>query len=232
MKFTNIFIVVLLTASITFSQKKEMKKLELKTFEDSVSYSIGQSIGKNLKDQDVNINVDCLNQGIKDHLINSSMLNEADMQKVLTAFNQKIMAKRNESLAAEKEKNKREGEAFLEANKKKEGVKTLADGMQYKVIKSGTGPMPKDTNTVKVDYRGTLIDGTEFDSSYKRGKPAEFPVNRVIKGWTEALQLMHVGDKWQLFIPSELAYGENGAGQVIGPNSTLIFEVELLGIVK
>jgi FKBP-type peptidyl-prolyl cis-trans isomerase FklB len=133
-------------------------------------------------------------------------------------------------MKAQGEKNKKEGEAFLAENKKKEGVKTLPSGLQYKVIKEGTGKSPKATDKVSTHYRGTLIDGTEFDSSYKRGQPATFPVNGVIPGWTEALQLMKVGSKWQLFIPSKLAYGERGAPPVIGPYSVLIFTVELLAI--
>jgi FKBP-type peptidyl-prolyl cis-trans isomerase FklB len=128
------------------------------------------------------------------------------------------------------EKNVKEGETFLAANKKKEGVVTLPSGLQYKILKTGDGPKPTKDQTVKCHYRGTLIDGTEFDSSYKRGEPTEFPVGQVIKGWTEALQLMPVGSKWQLFIPSDLAYGPNGAGQMIGPNVTLIFDIELISI--
>jgi FKBP-type peptidyl-prolyl cis-trans isomerase FklB len=128
------------------------------------------------------------------------------------------------------DKNQKEGEVFLAENKKKKGVVTLPSGLQYHVITAGTGKIPKATDTVTTHYRGTLIDGTEFDSSYKRGEPASFPVNGVIKGWTEALQLMKVGSKWQLFIPSNLAYGPQGAGQVIGPSATLIFEIELLSI--
>jgi FKBP-type peptidyl-prolyl cis-trans isomerase FklB len=128
------------------------------------------------------------------------------------------------------DKNQKEGEVFLAENKKKKGVVTLPSGLQYRVITAGTGKIPKVTDTVTTHYRGTLIDGTEFDSSYKRGEPASFPVNGVVKGWTEALQLMKVGSKWQLFIPSNLAYGPQGAGQVIGPNATLIFEIELLSI--
>src|SRR5881394_3707165 len=128
------------------------------------------------------------------------------------------------------EKNKAEGEKFLEENKKKDGVKTTASGLQYKVLTEGSGAAPKETDTVVTNYRGTLIDRTEFDSSYKRGEPATFPVNRVIKGWTEALQLMKPGAKYKLLIPSNLAYGAGGAGQDIGPNSTLIFEVELLSV--
>jgi FKBP-type peptidyl-prolyl cis-trans isomerase FklB len=137
-----------------------------------------------------------------------------------------MMAKQSEVA----KKNKAEGETFLAENKKKEGVKSLATGLQYKVIKAGTGKKPKSNDTVTVHYRGTLINGAEFDSSYKRGQPATFPVSKVIPGWTEALQLMEVGAKWQLFIPSNLAYGEQGAGSDIAPNATLIFEVELVSI--
>jgi FKBP-type peptidyl-prolyl cis-trans isomerase FklB len=144
----------------------------------------------------------------------------------MMAFQKEVMAKQAEVA----KKNKAEGEAFLAENKKKEGVKTTPSGLQYKVIKPGKGKKPKSSDTVTVNYRGTLIDGTEFDSSYKRGQPATFQVSGVIPGWTEALQLMEEGAKWQLFIPSNLAYGERGAGGVIGPNATLIFEVELISI--
>ena len=146
------------------------------------------------------------------------------------AFQKDMMAKQEAKAKAAAEKNSKDGEAFLAENKKKDGVKSTASGLQYKVIKAGDGVMPKGTDTVSVNYKGTLIDGTEFDSSYKRGEAATFPVSGVIKGWTEALQLMKVGSKWQLFIPSNIAYGERGAGGEIGPNATLIFEVELLSI--
>ena len=158
------------------------------------------------------------------------MLSEEEMRTVMTAFQKEMAAKQAEMMKSQGEKNKKEGEAFLAENKKKEGVKTLASGLQYKVIKEGTGKTPKATDKVSTHYQGTLIDGTEFDSSYKRGEPATFPVNGVIPGWTEALQLMKVGSKWQLFVPSKLAYGEKGAGPIIGPNAVLIFTVELLAI--
>lgn len=202
----------------------------LKTFDDSVSYSIGQNIGRNLKGPEMHINFEALAQGMKDQVSGTSLLSEEEIQHILTLFNQQLMAKQNEQMKVAKEKNKAEGKAFLEENKKNEGVVELPNGLQYKVISSGSGPSPKVTDTVKVHYKGTLIDGREFDSSYKRGEPAVFPLNKVIKGWTEGLQLMKVGDKWTLYIPSELGYGESGAGEMIGPNSTLIFEVELLGI--
>jgi len=152
------------------------------------------------------------------------------MLTVKKAFTQEMMARQAEEAKKLAEKNKKSGEAFLEGNKTKEGVKTLPSGLQYKVITEGTGKSPKVTDTVTVNYRGTFIDGTEFDSSYKRGQPATFQVNSVIPGWTEALQLLKEGAKWQLFIPPQLAYGEKGAGGVIGPNTTLIFEVELISV--
>jgi FKBP-type peptidyl-prolyl cis-trans isomerase FklB len=177
--------------------------------------------------QELNINQAFLLQGIKD-AINSSTtaMSEKEMETTLAAFQKEMMAK----MQAIAEKNKKEGETFLAANKKKDGVITLPSGLQYKILKTGSGPKPTASQTVSCNYRGTLIDGKEFDSSYKRGEPAEFPVGQVIKGWVEALQLMPVGSKWQLFIPSDLAYGPNGQGQIIGPNATLIFDIELLSI--
>jgi FKBP-type peptidyl-prolyl cis-trans isomerase FklB len=155
---------------------------------------------------------------------------EAEAQTVVRAYSMDLRQKAEEKRKAETEKNKTEGEAFLAANKAKEGVITLPSGLQYKVLTPGTGPKPTTNDTVSVHYRGTLIDGTEFDSSLAKGQPATFPVTRVIKGWTEALQLMPTGSKWQLTIPGELAYGQNGSPPKIGPNSVLQFEVELLGI--
>ena len=207
------------------------ENLVLKDQKDKVSYSIGMSIGKTLKGQSVDVNPDVLTQGIKDTLSGGeTLLTDKEMNETLMSLQKEMAAKQAEHLKELGEKNKKEGEAFLSENKKKEGVVTLPSGLQYKVIKAGTGDAPKDTDTVTVHYRGTLIDGTEFDSSYKRGQPATFPVKGVIPGWTEALQIMKVGSKWQLFIPSNLAYGERGAGRDIGPNATLIFEVELLSI--
>ena len=206
-------------------------KTELRTQLDSVSYCIGLDIGKNLKQQSVDINLDVLAHGIKDVIGGGAMLlTDEQVRATLTAFQQKMRTKQEEKLKAAGEKGKQEGEAFLLENKKEKGIITLPSGLQYKVLTMGTGPKPKSEQTVRVHYQGKLIDGTEFDSSYKRGEPAVFPVTGVIAGWTEALQLMPVGSKWQLFIPSTLAYGESGAGQVIPPNATLIFDVELLSI--
>jgi FKBP-type peptidyl-prolyl cis-trans isomerase FklB len=203
----------------------------LKTQKDKVSYIIGRDMGSNLKDQSVDIDTDIFMKGFKDALSgNKSALSDDEIQAVKTAYKEERIKKHEEEVKKVTEKNKNEGEAFLAENKKKEGVVTLPSGLQYKVIKAGDGQTPKETDTVTVNYKGTLLDGTEFDSSYKRNEPATFHVNGIIPGWQEALKLMKVGSKWQLFVPAGLAYGEKGAGNTIGPNATLIFEVELLSI--
>jgi FKBP-type peptidyl-prolyl cis-trans isomerase FklB len=202
-----------------------------KNQKDKVSYIIGMDIGTNLKKQAMDINQDILFKGLKDGLSgNKPLLTEKEMQDTIAAFQKEMKTKQEEMMKKTGEINKKEGEPFLAENKKKEGVVTLASGLQYKVIKKGSGKKPKLTDTVTTHYKGTLIDGTEFDSSYRRGQPVSFPVNGVIAGWTEALQLMEEGAKWQLFIPSPLAYGEKGAGPQIGPHATLIFEVELISV--
>jgi FKBP-type peptidyl-prolyl cis-trans isomerase FklB len=210
---------------------KQGGTVDLKTKTDSISYAIGMNIGKDIKDQSIETNVDAIAAGIRDVVTNGTKrLTEEQVQVCMTALQADMMAKQQAKAANLGKSNKEEGEKFLTENKTKEGVKTTASGLQYKVIKEGKGAMPKATDVVVTHYRGTLINGKEFDSSHKRGQPAEFPVNGVIPGWTEALQLMKVGSKWQLFIPPALAYGERGAGADIGPNSTLIFEIELLNI--
>jgi len=205
----------------------------LTTQKQKASYALGMSIGLGLSKQGVGKSVDAAvtARGLRDALGGAkTALTEDEMkaalQKLRTQVESAQQAKAHEAGAA----NRKEGEAFLVANKSKDGVKTLPDGLQYKVITEGSGAKPTATDTVTVNYRGTLINGKEFDSSYKRGQPATFPVNGVIKGWTEALQLMAVGSKYQLFIPADLAYGDRGAGADIGPGETLIFEVELLSI--
>ncbi|MDP2158235.1 MAG: FKBP-type peptidyl-prolyl cis-trans isomerase [Nitrospirota bacterium] len=204
---------------------------ELKTDKDKLSYSMGVATGTQMKRQSVDVDVDMFAKGLRDSVSGGKLqMTEQEIQEALMKFQQEMAAKQAEKTKQLTEINKKEGEAFLAENKKKEGVKTLPSGLQYKVITEGSGNSPKETDTVTTHYRGTLIDGTEFDSSIKRGQPATFAVKGVIKGWTEALQLMKEGSKWQLFIPSELAYGERGAGQQIGPNSALIFEVELISI--
>ena len=203
----------------------------LKTQRDKISYSMGLDIGRMLKMQGVDVDLELVTRGLKDaYTGNQPLLTDEEMQEVLTNFKKEFIAKQQELAKQQGEKNKREGEIFLEANKKKEGVQTLPSGLQYKVLKAGAGKKPTTTDTVTVHYRGTLIDGKEFDSSYQRGKPATFPVNGVIPGWTEALPLMEEGAQWELFIPSNLAYGERSAGGDIGPNATLIFEVELISV--
>jgi FKBP-type peptidyl-prolyl cis-trans isomerase FklB len=207
------------------------ENLVLKSQKDKISYVIGVDIGRNLQKGSIDFDPDILAKGIKDALSGGKpLLTEQEIRETTAVFQKELMAKQEEVAKKLGEKNKKEGEAFLAENKKKEGVKTLPSGLQYKVIKEGTGKKPKITDTVTTHYRGTLIDGIEFDSSYRRGKPASFPVNGVIPGWTEALQLMGEGAKWQLFIPPNLAYGERGAGRDIGPDATLIFEIELISI--
>jgi len=212
-------------------QGNTQDKVEMKSQMDTVSYSIGIDIGKNLKAQSIDINTAALAKGMNDGFTGGkTLLTEQVMQDVMARFQQDLMAKQQEKAKVQGEKQKMEGTTFLEANKKKEGVKTTASGLQYKILKASSGPKPTENQTVTVNYRGTLIDGTEFDNSYKRGQPATFQVNGVFKGWTEALQLMPAGSKWELYISADLAYGAQGAGQVIGPNSTLILEVELISI--
>lgn len=226
-------ILVVFFSIAAFNFLNAQSQTVLKTQDDSVSYSIGQNIGSNLKDPSMKINFEILIQGMKDASSGAaSLMTPEQMQSVMMGFNQRMMAKRNEEMNAVKEQNKKAGNEFLEANKKKEGVKTLASGLQYKILVEGKGLSPTKDDKVKVHYRGTLMDGREFDSSYSRNEPAVFGVTQVIKGWTEALQLMKAGSKWMLYIPSELAYGDKGAGEMIGPGEILIFEVELLEIVK
>ena len=220
---------LLMALSIVFfvSQVSAQENPVLKNQKEKMSYIIGMDIGRDFKKQSIDIDPDILAKGMKDAIAGGKpLLTEQEVREVTAVF-QKEMAARQEETA---KKNKKDGEAFLAENKKKEGVKTLPSGLQYKVIKAGTGKKPKLTDTVTAHYRGTLVDGTEFDSSYKRGQATTFQVSGVIPGWKEALQLMEEGAKWQLFIPSNLAYGERGAAGFIGPNATLIFEIELLSI--
>jgi FKBP-type peptidyl-prolyl cis-trans isomerase len=193
------------------------------------NYSMGYQIGSDIKHQGVPVEPDALLAGIRDAAEGSEpRLTEEERRKTLTELTQRIGAEQQERLRAEGEKNLAEARGFLEANRTKEGVTTLPSGLQYKVLQEGTGPKPAATDTVTVHYRGKLIDGTEFDSSYSRNAPASFPVNRVIKGWTEALQLMGEGARWEIYIPPDLAYGERGQGARIPPQSALVFEVELI----
>jgi FKBP-type peptidyl-prolyl cis-trans isomerase FklB len=216
----------------TRAEAGRAKAVSLESEMDKVSYAIGSQIGQNFKRQGIEIKLEILTQGIRDALEGKeAALSQEEMRQVMTSFQQRLREQMQERRTAEAAKNLGEGKAFLEANKAKEGVKALPSGLQYKVIKEGTGKTPTADDKVKTHYRGRLIDGTEFDSSYKRGKPAEFPVKGVIKGWTEALQLMKEGAKWELYIPPDLGYGERGT-RGIPPNSALIFEIELLEVVK
>ncbi|HEV3374794.1 MAG TPA: FKBP-type peptidyl-prolyl cis-trans isomerase [Candidatus Acidoferrum sp.] len=211
---------------------KAQSPLKLKTEKDKISYAIGLNVGHNLKRDSVDVDSSILLRGLKDAMAGGkTLLTDDEIKQVMTTLQADVRRKQEEKVQAATEVNKKEGEAFLAANKSKEGVVTLPSGLQYKILKEGDGPKPTATDSVVCNYRGTLLDGTEFDSSYKRGQPATFPVSRVIKGWTEALQLMPVGSRWQLFVPAELAYGLRGAvGGTIGPDATLIFEVELISI--
>lgn len=217
-----------LTAGLMAVNLSAADKSELTTPKQKASYSIGANIGKSMKAQGLDADFDMIAKGMRDGFDGKPALNDDEIKEAMMALQQEMQAK----AAQAGEKAKADGVAYLAANKSKEGVKTTSSGLQYKVMKEGKGAKPKASDTVKVHYRGTLIDGTEFDSSYKRGEPIEFPLEGVIKGWTEGVQLMTVGSKYQFFIPSELAYGERGSPPAIPGGSTLIFEVELLDIVK
>ena len=216
----------------TSASKTQPAPLVLKTDSKKISYAIGMGLGKNIKRDSIDVDPTILLRGLKDAMAgNKLLLTDEEAKAAITALNAQVRAKEEEKAKVAALENKMKGDAFLAQNKTKPGVVTLPSGLQYKIISPGTGPKPTADDTIKCNYRGTLVDGTEFDSSYKRGEPIKIPVGQVIKGWTEAMQLMPVGSKWELYIPSDLAYGERGApGSPIAPNSTLIFEVELLSI--
>lgn len=201
----------------------------LTTDKQKASYALGLNIARGLKSQAVDVDPLLLQRGIRDGLVGKPLLTDQQAQAALTQLQAQSKQMMEAKMAQLGDANKKEGEAFLAANKTKPGVVALPDGLQYKIVKEGTGPKPAATDTVECNYRGTLLDGTEFDSSYKRKQTATFALNQVIKGWTEAVQLMPAGSTWELYIPSDLAYGARGAGP-IGPNSTLIFQVELVSI--
>jgi len=209
------------------------KKVKLETQKDKLSYSIGLSVGHNLGRDSVAINPEAFLQGVLDAAKDSAsrLMTEEQVRDCITTFQNEQRTKLEEGAKVAGEKNKKEGDAFLEQNKKQPGVVTLPSGLQYKVLVAGAGKTPRLSSTVTTQYSGKLIDGTEFESSYKRGEAATFPVNGVIKGWTEALQLMKEGAKWELYIPPDLAYGPAGTGDgTIPPNATLIFTIELIGV--
>lgn len=230
----NISVLLIVAAVISIStwscksqNKVEEKKIDLTSKVDSASYAIGMQIGQNFAQQglDTVMNIDLIIAGLKDQIAKEAKLDIAQTDKIVNDF----FMEQQKSASSGKVK---EGEDFLKENGKRKEVTTTASGLQYEVITMGTGPKPNASNTVKTHYRGTLLNGTEFDSSYKRNEPLSFPLSNVIKGWTEGLQLMPVGSKFKFYIPYNLAYGERGAGQLIGPYETLIFEVELISIEK
>ncbi|MBI1337117.1 MAG: FKBP-type peptidyl-prolyl cis-trans isomerase [Phycisphaera sp.] len=216
------------TAQTDAAQPAPAPNADFPTAKEKVSYAIGLNIGMNMAQQGMTgLDADAIAKGIKDMLAGGKpRLSPEDIQAAMLDYQTQMQ----QEMAAQGEANKQKGQAFLAENGKREGVKTTATGLQYEVIKEGEGPMPKPTDTVRVNYRGTLVNGEEFDSSYARGEPIEFPVGGVIAGWSEALQLMKVGSKYKLYIPSDLAYGAQQRGPKITPNSTLVFEVELLDI--
>jgi FKBP-type peptidyl-prolyl cis-trans isomerase FklB len=226
--------ILMLAGSVAFAQQpaaETKKEPGFETMKDRVSYSIGVLVGRDMKNQGIDLNPDVFGKGFKDTLSGAApAMTDEEMQKTMSEFRVQMAAKKQAEMKKIAEENKAKEEAFLAENKTKEGVKTTATGLQYKVLKEGTGKMPTAYDTVVVHYRGTLLDGTEFDSSYKRNEPAVLPVSGLIPGWTEALQMMKAGSKWQLWVPSKSAYGEAGAGGVIPPNAALSFEVELISI--
>jgi FKBP-type peptidyl-prolyl cis-trans isomerase len=236
MKFAEMRFILATLIVIAFwaCDTNSQQRVRLKTKQDSVSYAIGVVNGRNMKQQETNIDVNMMSSGMKDAMGSSgkTLLNDEQIQRLLAEFQQEAMQRQQSKTMKKADENKKRGEEFLAANKSKPGVMTTTSGLQYKVLTSGPADGKKplgDTSMVKVHYKGTLLDGTEFDSSYKRNEPTEFRLSQVIPGWTEGVQLMKVGDKFQFFIPSEKAYGMN-APPNIGPNQVLIFEVELLDV--
>jgi len=222
-------LIALVTAGLLAGLAQAEEKVELKDQKAKVSYGIGMNLGGQWKRQDVDVDPDLILKGIKDALAGgTTLMTETEVREVLTAFQREHQTRQMEKRKQLGEKNKQEGAKFLAENKTKPGVITLPSGLQYKILAEGKGESPRSNDIVTVNYRGTLIDGTEFDSSTKNGQPLVRAANMLIKGWTESLQLMKPGAKWQLFIPAELAYGDRGSGAQIGPNAALIFDVELI----
>jgi len=213
--------------------RKTLQKSDLETVQDLYSYAVGYEVGRNLQEQETQFNLEALFQGIEDVLLeNQPLLDQTERQQAMAALQEQLRERFADERAVTGENNQAEGEAFLAENKTREGVVTLPSGLQYQVLREGNGPKPEATDRVSVHYIGSFLDGIEFNNSYTGGDPAIFSVNRVIAGWTEALQLMKVGAKWKLWLPPEMAYGEAGQGTQIGSNATLVFEVELLTILE
>lgn len=228
-----LFFLLVLIVSILSCQKSNLadEKIELKEKSEKISYGLGLQIGKMYQSLNVKIDPKLFARGFSDGISGTApLITEEEVEQILFEMSQQMNSQQEEKMSAAGEENKKKGDAFLAANKAKPGVKTTASGLQYTILKSGNGKKPALTDTVTVHYKGTLIDGTEFDSSYGRGEPATFPLNRVIQGWQEGLQLMQEGAKFQFVIPSDLAYGNRSAGNLIGPGSVLVFEVELISV--
>ena len=224
-------VVILLSVFALFSGGLADEKEKLNNQRDKESYSLGHQFGQSLKTQGLDINLDVYISGIKDFLDGKQpLMTQEEIRATISELQKRVMSVREKELKEMAEKNLAQTKAFLEENKKKEGIKVLPSGLQYKVLTEGSGRIPKAEDKVAVHYRGTLINGTEIDSSYKKGQPAIFEVGGLIRGFSEALQLMKEGAKWQIFIPPELGYGKTGAGGVVQPNSALIFEVELISV--
>ena len=228
MKLPTLLLLALGTGAVFAADEKPAAPF--KDQRDKVSYSLGVNIGGSMKNQGADVDIDQVAAGMRDALGGKTKITDAEVREILMAWQQDLRAKRTEKQKAEGETNRKAGESWLVENAKKPGVKSMPDGLQYKVLVAGKGPQPKPSDSVSAHYKGTLTDGTEFDSSYTRGKPLTIPVLGVIPGWQEALTNMHVGDKWELYIPGNLAYGERGSPPKIGANATLVFEMELLGI--
>ena len=235
MYFRLLAVMIILTYLVGCAPEEASSAAELKldTSKNRISYTIGVNIGQDFKSQEMDVDPDVLLMGLKDVLAGKELqLTDEEMVQEVQNFQQEMQAKMAAEMEEQATRNKAEGESFLAENAKQEGVVVTESGLQYKILEPGEGDAPGPADLATVHYRGTLIDGTQFDSSYDRGQPATFPVGGVIPGWTEALQLMKPGAKWQLFIPAELAYGDRGAGQDIGPNATLLFDVELISVEK
>ena len=237
MRKSILFYVFLFSLAVMISGCKKGFKFgsgdyELDNETDTISYVIGMDVGENLSSQEIDINPQAFMQGLVDALEENAIFDEQDKQRVIMALNQQMQMKQMDKMKNESEDYKKQGAEFLAKNRKENGVVELPSGLQYKIIKEGKGDKPKETDIVTVHYRGKLLDGTVFDASYERGEPATFPLNQVIRGWTEGVQLMSPGAVYEFYIPSDLAYGDRGAGEMIPAGSTLIFEVELISFEK
>jgi len=226
-----VLIILIFSTINCFADEKKEESIEKADLEKQISYALGYDIFDKLK-ENFDLDLDSFIMGARDNFEKQPKLTEEKLKQTLMSYQRLARQKQIERIKIESKENREKGLKFLEDNKLKTGIVTLPSGLQYRVITAGDGALPKASDTVECHYKGTLIDGTVFDSSYQRGKPATFQVGGVIQGWIEALQLMKVGSKWELYIPSDLAYGDRGAGALIKPGSTLVFEVELLGIVE